>query len=234
MAIELPCPTIAVANQGLSVRVPGGVLLSVSVSETSPTPLAISKNLITQANAVLAPLSPIFTLIDAMLAVKDFAEAVPGLLTDPGALVEAIDKLVTNIGKLAGLVPQLSVPFLVVDIIDVVIEILAGIRVTLEALIDQNVKIAAAGLAAAEPGNEALGPIVTCAQDLNAQIQADLAAGSAPLNQFIGVLNLFLSLIGAPEIPSLDDLGDSPEEGLVVITEFETILRTARDAIPLP
>lgn len=234
MALEVPCPSINVSSQGLRVRIPGGVTLNASVPQISASRLTLSKNLVSQANAALAPLAPIFTMIDALLSVKEFAEAVPGLITNPGALAEAIAGLIENIDKLSSLVPQLSVPVLAVDLIDTIIEILAGYRETLQAITEQNARIATAAVAADLPGNEALGPILICAQQVSADMLADLAASSAPMNQFIGILNAFLGLIGVPEIPALDDIGEDAEAGFELIAAFERTLIAARDAIPVP
>lgn len=235
MPVAVPCPSVSVSDQGLRIRMPGGAQLSVATPAIAPSSLMVSKNLIGQVNAALAPLSPLFNLIDALLAVKDFAEAVPGVLTDPSALAQAISDLITKIDALASLVPQLSVPLMVVDIIDVTIEVLNGFKTTLQAIADQNERILQSELAAAEPGNEALIPIVECAKGVSGQLQESLVAGAAPLNRFIGLLNLFLGLIGVPEIPELGgDLTSDPEAGITVIEAFQEVLTTVRDAIPIP
>lgn len=222
------------AAQDLKVRLPGGPTLQVMVPNICPSGLQIAKNLLTQANAALAPLAPIFNIIDALLAVKDFAEAVPGLLTDPGALIEAIAKLIEKISALAQLIPQLSIPFLIVDLIDVIIAVLDGVITELAKIVEQELKIAAAGLRAAEPGNASLIPIVECATDLNIQLKLQLGQGLAPLNSLFGVLNLFLGLIGAPEIPPLDDLPEDASEAIESLTVVVEALQKARDAIPIP
>lgn len=234
MAVEVPCPTVEVSNQGLSVRMPGGPILSVAVPQTSPTDLAVAKNLITQANAALAPLAPLFNTIDAVLAVKDFAEAVPDLLTNPSAVVQAVADLVEKVDKLAALVPQLSVPILAVDLIDVIITALSGFIDQLGTIVEQQIKIAAALTTAETPGNEGLVEIAACAQTLNDQVMADLAAGAGPLNQVIGVLNLLLELAGLDPIPDLAEIGDDAEAAIDQLGTVVETLGTLRDAIPVP
>lgn len=228
------CPKIPVARQGAQIRLPGGVALSPGTGSVTPSALMVAKNLTSQANSALGPLAPIFNIVDAVLAVKDFAESVPDVVTNPGSVVEAIGKLVEKIDKLASLVPQLSVPLMIVDTIDVVLDILSGMVVTLDAIVAQNIRIAAAKTKAEEPGNEALLPIIECAESLNAEYLVSLEASTEPLNRFMGVLNLFLELIGLEPLPTVSDLGDDPEEAIQLLRDFEQILRTARDAIPIP
>jgi hypothetical protein len=47
-------------------------------------------------------------------------------------------------------------------------------------------------------------------------------------------MNIFLGLIGAPEIPSIDNLPDDASEAVEYLGDFVDILQNARDAIPIP
>ena len=234
MAVEVPCPSISVSDQGLKVRMPGGATLSVSVAETSPPPINIAKNLVTQANAALAPMVPVFNTIDAILAIKEFADAVPDLLTNPSAVVQAVAGIAEKVDGLVQLVPQVSVPVLAVDLIDVIITSLRGFRSQLEAVVEQQARILEAAATAEEPGNEALLPVVECAQALSDQVILDIQAGAAPLNQFFGVLNLFLGLAGLEPVPSLDGISSDAGDAVDELAAFEELLGSLRDAIPVP
>lgn len=228
------CAELEIGNQGLQVRMPGGATLQVMVPDVNPSDIAITKSLLSQGGAALAPLIPVFNLIDAMLAVKDFAEAVPGLITDPSALVSAIEGLIEKIAKLAQLVPQLSVPFLVVDLIDVGITALNGFVTQLEAVVAQEIKIAAAIQKANDTGNAALLEVTVCATDINAKVKQGISEGLGPLNSFFGVLSLFLQLIGQAPIPSIDELGDDAQGAIDVLRGVVDTLSAVRDAIPVP
>lgn len=228
------CPSSTGADQSTKIRFPGGATLQVLTSQTIPNGLQVTKSLLSQASSALAPLAPIFNLIDALLAVKEFAEAVPKLLTDPTALAEAIINLVEKIAKLASLIPQLSVPLLIVDLFDVVIGALDGVVTELEKVVAQEARIQAAIAKAQESGNEALQDSIDCANDINDQVKAGIAAGVAPLNPLFAVMNIFLGLIGAPEIPSIENLPDDASEAVEYLGDFVDILQNARDAIPIP
>lgn len=230
------CPTVTVGDQTVSIRLPGGPVIAPSVSATFPTSLDVAKNLLGQANAAMAPLAPIFNIIDAVLSVKDFAQAVPELITNPGALIEAIGKLISKIAALASLIPQLSVPFLIVDVIDVIIVSLEGIVEQLQIIVAQNARIAAAAAKAAEPGNGALLSVVSCAEGLQVQAMEGLNAGAQPINRLIGILNLLLGLVppGNLTIPTLENLPPDAEDAVAQLEEVVHVLRTVREAIPIP
>lgn len=231
------CVDIEISSQGAKVRLPGGPELSVMTPQTAPSNIQITKNLLTQANAALAPLAPIFKIIDAVLAVKGFAEAVPDALgppPDPGALASAIGEVVNKASGLASLVPQLSVPLLAIDTIDAVILALNGIIDQLNAIVIQEAKIAAAEARGSEPGNEAILQITVCANDLNAKVKQGTNEGMKPINSLLRVLQLLMDLIGGPAIPTLDDL---PEDSTQAIAQLESVVKTLQDvrgAIPVP
>ena len=235
MADPPDCVTLTIGNQSAQVRLPGGAALSVMVPDLNPSNLAITKSLLSQGNAALAPLLPVFNIIDALLAVKDFAEAVPGLITDPSALVEAIGALIEKISKLAQLIPQLSVPFLVVDLIDVGITALDGFVTELEVVIAQETAIAAAITKAnIPPVNAALLEVTVCATSIVASQKQGLEEGLGPLNSFFSLLSIFLGLIGQAPIPSIDELGPDSQAAIDALRDTIDVLQAIRDAIPLP
>ena len=235
MADPPDCVELVLGNQGAQVRLPGGAALSVMVPDINPSDLAITKSLLSQGNAALAPLLPVFNIIDALLAVKDFAEAVPGLITDPSALVDAIAALIEKISKLAQLIPQLSVPFLVVDLIDVGITALNGFVTELDKIVQQEIRIAAAITKAnTEPANPALLEVTVCASEIVASTKQGLSEGLGPLNTFFGILSIFLGLIGQPPIPDVSDLGDDAAAAIAALKDPVKVLQDLRDAIPIP
>ncbi len=229
------CPVITIGSQGADITFPGGAKIPVMVPEINPNDLQITKALLGQASGALAPLVPIFNLIDAMLAVKDFAEAVPGLITDPGALTSAITSLIEKITALASLIPQLSVPLMILDLIDVTITALGGVITQLEAVLIQEAKIAAAATAATQPGNESLLTVVACAEGINVQTKNGIGEGLGPLNSFFGLMNIFLGLIGLPPIPDLSgDLPDDTQEAIDDLKDVVKLLEDLRATIPIP
>lgn len=235
MATLPACPTVTVSSQGLEVRMPGGPTLQVMTPEIGATPLQVTKNLLTQANAALAPLAPVFAIIDAVLAVKDFATTVPKVLTNPSKVVTAVTKVVEKASALAALVPQLAVPLMAVDILDVVITALEGVIVQLEAVVVQEAQILAAATKATETGNDALLEITVCAEGVLTQVRDGISEGLTPLNSLFSVLNLFLGLVpGAPTVPSLDALPDDAQEAIDTLRDLVGVLEQVRDSIPIP
>lgn len=238
MTVTVECPTVVSSSQGLQIRMPGGATLSVMTPEINPDSLSVSKNLMTQANAALAPLQPIFKIIGAILSVKDAIDAIPDTLgppPDPTALVEKIAAMAEKIAELASLIPQLSTPIMVLDIVDVIITALEGIVGQYTAIIAQDVRLAAARGTAAQPGNEALLEVVDCAQAINDQLKVEAAASLEGIGGLLVVLNLVLELIpGVDPIPPLTDIGDDAAAAILTLNDFVGLLRMVRDTIPVP
>lgn len=228
------CITVTIGDQTLTIRLPGGVTLQPMIESSLPTNFQIVKNLLSQASAALAPLAPIFKILDAVLAIKDFAEAVPDVITNPASLIEAIVELIKKIAALASLIPQLSIPIMIVDLIDVVIVALQGIVEEIEFIATKLEEIETARALAQSQGNAALLEVTVCADDLMASIQANASNALGPLNTLFNVLNLFLGLIGQDPIPSMDDLSDDPEEAIDALNNVVTVLQNIRNVIPVP
>ena len=173
-------------------------------------------------------------MIGAVIAVKKFADAVPGLITNPGALVEAIAELIEKIDGLLQLIPQLSVPLLVLDLLDMILLFFQGMTEVLTALVAQENRIAVAQQVASDQELAELQAAVDCATDQLAAQLANLSAGAGPVDQLIGVINIFVSLVpGIPEVPTLGDLPDDPTEALAAVQAFTDILTSVRNAIPI-
>ncbi len=236
MSIVIECPSIDSSSQGLLIRMPGGAELSVMTADVTPSRIRVAKNLLTQANGALAPLTPVFNIIDAVLSLKDCVEAIPKAITSlsPTPITDCIEDLVKKTAKLANLIPQLSTPIMIIDAINALISSLRGVIDQLEAILIQEIKIAAAALKANEPGNEALEPIIECGRDLVAVQKSGISDGLGPLNALIGVLNVFLELIGFDPLPNLADLPADTQESIDELDAAVKVLEDFRDTIPIP
>ena len=63
------CVAIKVTPQNLSVTFPGGAEMAVQLPDTGiPDPMQLAKQMMAQANAALAPLVPVFNIIDTVMA----------------------------------------------------------------------------------------------------------------------------------------------------------------------
>lgn len=230
--------TVDLELLALSVTLPGAATISLATF-VAPNAQQYTEKLMAQLNAALTPLVPFFKMLDAMLAIKGFAEAVPGVVTNPGKVVSKLGELATKIGALAELLPQVSIPITIRSILTLLVAYVAALRSQVAALVTVKQRIAAAQakvtvLVDAGAPDAAASLLVTteCAQlSLAAQMTA-VSAGAAPFNRLIGVINLIGGLIGLPEIPAFTDVGTDPELALAPIDALSKVLEDLRSSIP--
>jgi hypothetical protein len=233
-----PVPHLPAPRQ---IVFPGGAALSQVLAAGSEIPngLDAAANLLAQASPAMAPLMPMFNIIDAVLALVECVQAVPDALgppPDPAKMVEALSGLAEKLPKLLDLLPQVATPRMVIGMVDTLIDFLEGLRDQIEAILLQAERTRAARIKAEELGDENLLHIAGCAEAQGrAQLQA-MADALAPMNALTSALSLFLGLLGLPEVPSLDGLIDTanPDAGLAAIDALIDTLRSIRDAVPLP
>src|SRR5205814_1428833 len=87
---------------------PGGATLDPELPNLGPAdPMQLSKQLLGLANAALAPLGPVFNLIDMALALFNAVKAIPDAIShlDPSKISDALPELAQKAAKLAGLGP---------------------------------------------------------------------------------------------------------------------------------
>jgi hypothetical protein len=220
---------------------PGGAALSQVLAAGSeiPSGLDAATNLLAQASSAMAPLMPIFNIVDAVLALVECVQAVPDALgppPDPVKMAETLSRLAEKLPKLLDLVPQLAAPRMVIGMLDTLIDFIEGLRDQIEAILLQAERTQAAKAKAEELGDSNLLHIAGCAEGhAQAQLQAMVDA-LAPMNTLASALSLFLGLLGLPEVPALDGLIDigNPEVAFERIDDLTNLLRSLRDAVPLP
>lgn len=222
---------VPAAAAPVSIRFPGGIRMSGQLPNIAPaTSLENAAMALGRMTGGLGPLGAVFALIEAVIAIKDFAEAVPGLIVDPTPVVEAIEKLVAAISKLLQLVPQLSIPILVLDVVVAIIALLEGLLEEIEALSAQLDRIdAAEDLVDDAPD---LQPILDQARvDVQTSME-NLEASLTEIGAIIAVVNGFASAIGL-ELPIGGSIGNSPSEAVPILRELVATLSVVRDAIPV-
>ena len=234
--LETLCVELTITPQQLSVTFPGGATLAPELPNLGiPDPLQLSKQLLGQANAALAPLAPVFNLIDVALALFNAVKAIPDAIShlDPSKITDALPALAEKAGKLLPLVPQLSVPLMIVGLIDTLLAFLGGLAGQLRALIDQQVRIQKAENRAAELGNAQLQAVVDCSKHhVAAQLQS-LSESVAPVNRLIALLNVFAQLAGLGPLPDLSSLGSDAAAALQPLEDTVHALQQIRAAIPV-
>jgi hypothetical protein len=195
-------------------------------------------NLLDLVQPALAPLVPLFNIIDTIVALFNCVKAIPDTLgppPDPTALAECVPELAEKVAQLLKLIPQLSLPLMIVGLIDLVINTLSQARDVLVHLQTQLEQILNAIDRATDLDDAGLMAIIQCAQANVAQEAANVGKMLASLGKLIGLINLFMGMIGGPEIPDLSDLAGHPLDKVIEpLDAIVEALQTARDAVPVP
>ena len=224
MALPI-CLEIPEIPDPLAITLPGGVTIQ-------------QINLMEAIQPALTPLMPIFDIIDTVVAVFNCVKAIPDSLgppPDPTALAACIPELAEKVAKLLRLIPQLSLPYTIIGIIDLVIDTLRQARSQLVHLQQQMQQILGAIDRATELEDAGLMAITSCAQANVAQEAANVGKALASLGKLIGLLNIFLGMLGAPDVPDLSTLAGRPlDDVLPPIDAIIEALQTVRGAVPVP
>ncbi|MBK6849100.1 MAG: hypothetical protein ACK6CU_26765 [Deltaproteobacteria bacterium] len=224
MALPI-CLEIPEIPDPLSITLPGGVTMQ-------------QINLMQAIQPALTPLMPLFDIIDTVVAVFNCVKAIPDSLgppPDPTALAACIPELAEKVAKLLRLIPQLSLPYTIIGIIDLVIDTLRQARSQLMHLQQQMQQILGAIDRATELEDAGLMAITSCAQANVAQEAANVGKSLASLGKLIGILNIFLGIVGGPEVPDLSNLAGRPLDDVIPpIDAIIEALQTVRSAVPVP
>src|SRR5512147_2090186 len=107
--LSAACVEVKATKQDLCVTFPGGAEMCVQLPSMSiPDPSELSKQLMAQANAALAPLVPVFNIIDVVIALFNRVKAIPDALgppPDPSNLAGCMPELAKKASKLLRLIP---------------------------------------------------------------------------------------------------------------------------------
>ena len=195
-------------------------------------------NLMEVIQPALTPLVPIFDIIDTVVAVFNCIKAIPDTLgppPDPTAIAACLPDLAEKVAKLLKLIPQLSIPLTIIGLIDLVIDTLLRARSEIMHLQQQMQQILGVIDRATNLDDAGLMAIAQCAQANVAQEAANVGKSLAALGKLIGIINLFMGMVGGPEIPDLSNLAGRPLDNVVPpIDAIVDALKTARDAVPVP
>jgi hypothetical protein len=224
MALPI-CLHIPEAPEPMKVTLPGGVSIQ-------------QPDLIQAIQPALTPLMPLFDIIETVVAVFDCIKAIPASLgppPDPTVLASSISKLAEKVMELLRLVPQLSLPYTVVGLIDLVLDTLQKARGQLLHLQQRMQQLQRAVDRAEELGDVGLLAIARCAQENVAQEAANTGKALGGLSQLVALLNVFLGMVGAPEVPDLSSLSGRPlDEAIAPLDAIVEALQAVRRAVPLP
>lgn len=215
----------------LGITMPGGAFLQA----LGAPPNEVPEKLLGAFAAALTPLQPIFDIVNFVFALVEFAKEVP----NPIGMAKKLPELLAAADKLKKLIPQLAVPLMIIDVIEVCIAALSTLRAQLYALVLLKVDINRAvtrmnQIGAGSAAGVYMSSIIDC---MNAQMEAQMEAFSSygePINRLLCLLNKLAGMVGLPVIPELGDLGADPEAAIAVLDAIISALRSLLTTIPRP
>lgn len=238
LCIELPeVPSID------DICFPGGFCLSYVWDAIGKIPSAadMSMDFFSQIGPAMAPLAPLFDLLDTVLAVYRCVKAVPDAITslDPSELFKCMPALAQLIDKLLKLIPQLSFPKMIKAALHNMAVLLRGIAADLEYVKSQLQRIADMIDRAADLNDVKLEGFLVCAQGEMDDTVMSTAEALKGIGRIILLLNIFMGLIGGEEIPCLgslvsDNIADGLDAVIDLLTSLAAILDEIANAIPDP
>lgn len=225
------------AIEGLDdICFPGGICLSHVWSAVNEIPhLAdLPLDFFGQIGPALAPLKPLFDVLDTALAIFKCVKAVPDAITqlDPTALFKCIPELVALIDKLLKLIPQISIPKLIKTAIRNLAKLLRGIAADLRYLQSQLQRIADMIDRAADLNDVKLEGFLACAQNTIEQQTLSTAEALKGIGRIVLLINIFMALLGGEELPCFGSLmADNLDQGFDAVIELLTAMATVLDEI---
>ena len=224
MAIEL-CLELPSLPDPFELSLPGGVTIE-------------RINLMEVIQPLLAPLMPLFEIVDTIVAIHNCVKAIPDALgppPDPTVIAACIPELGEKLAQLLKLMPQLSLPILLKQVCRLIVQTLREARSALVHLQQQMQRILRAVERATELEDSGLMAIIACARGNVGQEAANVGKMLASLGRLIGLVNLFFGMLGLPEVPSLSELAGKPLD--LVIEPLDALIevfQNAGNAIPVP
>ena len=220
------CVNVEAGFDPKSIRFPGGLEINQFIPNVIP-PLKqeIATDLIGKLNTALAPLQPVFNVIEVVLAIFECLKAVATF--DPAEIAKCFPNLAQRINALLALLPQFSLPFLIADVITCIIDLLEAQILVIQDLLSFKADILDAVELNGQLAHITLDAGIDCAEAHLSAILDNLNANQAPLNRLIGIINAFLKLLGLPCIPGLSALSIdvSATAYLVVILDILAYIR---------
>ena len=131
--------------------------------------------------------------------------------------------------------PQLSLPLLVRQVLDLIIDTLRRARREIVYLQSQMQRILEAIDRASDLDDAGLMAIIQCARANVEQEARNVGKMLASLGRLIGLVNLFLGILGLPQVPDLSDLAGQPlDEVIEPLDQLIATFEAAKQAVPLP
>jgi hypothetical protein len=233
--VATPCPTFQVGARGLSITLPGGAVIGVQSQDIFTTNAELCRLLLGQLQGVMAPMAPLFTMVQGVLCLKDIVTSIPEAIVtlDPTKITETIERCTPTIEKLLSLIPQISAPAMLASVLDVLICVLNGTIDELEICVQKTAAINALQSRVQGP-NDPLTDIIACAAQLTATRQCAVIESLGPLDVIIELVNVFMEMIGQDPIEGLGEATADATALIEQLRDFITPLRIVRMSLGGP
>jgi hypothetical protein len=215
---------------------PGGFCLSYIWNAINKVPHLsdISLDFFSQIGPALAPLKPLFDILDTVLAIYRCVKAIPKCITelDPSELLACFPALAKLIDQLLKLIPQLSIPKMVKALIHNLAKLLRAVAADLRYIQSQLQRIADMIDRAANLNDVKLNGFLVCAQGMANDSVMSTAEALKGIGRIVLLINILMGLFGGPEIPCFGSLmSDNIAEGFDILVELLTMLAEILDEI---
>lgn len=236
----IPLPEIPSAED---ICLPGGICLSYIWDSINKIPHAadVPLDFFSQIGPAMTPLIPVFNIIDTVLAIFKCLSAIPDAITslDPSELLQCFPVLAKLVDQLLKLLPQLSVPKMVIAALKNLATLLRAVASDLEFIKSQIQRIADMIDRAAELNDVKMNGFLVCAQDTLEGSVLATAEALKGIGRIVLLINVFIGLFGGQEIPCFGALfEDNLGEGLDVIIDLllgvADVIWQMANAIPDP
>lgn len=232
-------PAIPTADD---ICLPGGFCLSYVWDGINKIPTAadVGMDFFSQIGPALAPLVPLFNVIDTAITIFRCVKAIPDAITslDPSELIKCLPVLAKLVDQLLKLIPQLSIPKMVKTVLNNLAAMLESFATELFSLKHLAERIAAGIDRAADLQDVKMNGFLVCAQgDLEDTVLSTSEALKG-IGRIILLVNIFMGLIGAEEIPCFGSLIEDNLDDLELLSDLfyslAEVLRIMASVIPDP
>ncbi len=243
VADDLLCNDLPTLTQMEDICFPGGACLShlLSAIQSIPSPSEIPLDFLSQLGPATSFLQPFMNVLDTVIAIFKCLEGFTDFATslDPSGIFECFPNLIEKINALISMIPQMSIPRMVISIIKALIALLRGLAQDLQYIADRLVRIAKEIDRAADLNDVAKSGFLACSQkNMNESLSATALALKA-VGRIILIVNIFMGLFGGPEIPCFGELlenatADALGPIISALNSLADLLQQLLDMIPDP
>ncbi|MCP4573338.1 MAG: hypothetical protein GY838_13365 [bacterium] len=180
------------------------------------TDFSAVQSIMSQLGPALAALQPALILIDAVTALFTVLERAPEIPVDPAGFIEALNEARQKIAKVATLIPQLSVPLMVITTISACAKYLTAVIEQLTEVATATASAQALMDQAVLAGDTALQTEAQCALNNAATMTAHAGAALGPVTGILGSISSLISFLPAPvDLPSMPDPADMGAQEMI-------------------